>query len=252
MTLLEARGVTKRFAGIVALDDVDLACDEREIVGLIGPNGAGKTTLFNCLTGVLRPDAGRVLFEGKDLGALAVHRRARLGIARTFQRMELFAGMTVRDHLLVADRAHRRAGGLPSDLVLRGRIHPSERDRVDRVLAQLGLLDDGDRPVDALSLGSGRLVELGRALITEPRLVFLDEPFSGLDRIETDEVVATLQAAHAERDVAIVLVEHDVTAVQHLCERVVVLDYGRVIASGTTDAVLEDPAVRRAYLGVTE
>ena len=249
MTLLDARGITKRFAGICALDNVDLEVGERELVGLIGPNGAGKTTLFNCLSGVLRPDDGRILLDGRDLHGLSIPRRARLGIARTFQRMELFAGMTVRDHLLVADRAHRRTGGLPSDLIGRGRIRPAERERVDVVLALLGLLDDADRPIEALSLGTGRLVELGRALITEPRLLLLDEPFSGLDRAETDEVVRTLEAAHAERDVAVLLVEHDVTAVQAICRRLTVLDYGQVIAAGPTAEVLDDPAVRAAYLG---
>jgi len=252
VSLLVAADVTKTFDGIIALEGVSLDVAEGEIAGLIGPNGAGKTTLFNVLLGVLRPDRGRVTFAGADLTSVPPHRRARLGIARTFQRIELFGGMTVRDHLLIADRAHRGSGRLWKDVIGLGRIQPDERDRADAVLAQLGLLDDGDRAIEALSLGRGRLVEIGRALMTEPRLLLLDEPSSGLDHRETEMLSAVLRDLNAHHGTAILLVEHDVAMVRSLVERVVVLDVGIVIAAGTTESVFADASVRRAYLGTVE
>src|SRR5207253_8864765 len=156
MSFLDAVGVSKRFGGVAALSDISLAVHERETVGLVGPNGAGKTTLFNCLLGLLRPDAGRVTFKGVDLTRLPVHRRARLGIGRTFQRVELFTGMTVREHLLVAERARRGVGGLFSDMVGRGSPTAAERSRVDRVLDLVGMQGEADLPVEALRLGRTR------------------------------------------------------------------------------------------------
>jgi branched-chain amino acid transport system ATP-binding protein len=247
--LLDARGITKRFAGIRALDRVDLVVEPGEMVGLIGPNGAGKTTLFNCLYGLLRPDAGRVRFAGQDVTGLPTHRRARLGIARTFQRMELFTGMSVLDHLIVAAQPATSRLSVLTDLVSRGRPPTEVHDRAVEMLAMLGLQTVADRPIEALTLGPGRLVELGRALMTEPRLLFLDEPSSGLDRLETAEVAAVLVRARRERGVTFVLVEHDLNLVRDVTERLHVLDYGTVIASGPTREVLDDPAVREAYLG---
>jgi branched-chain amino acid transport system ATP-binding protein len=247
--LLDARHVSKTFAGISALEDVNLDVGEGEIVGLIGPNGAGKTTFFNCLLGILRPNAGTIRFEGRDLTRVPTHRRARLGIGRTFQRIELFTGMTVRDHLLVAERARRRTGALWKDVIGLGRPSKDELDRVESTLELLGLAVDADRPVEALSLGRGRIVEIGRALMTEPRLLLLDEPSSGLDHVESQDLGQKLREVNAERGTAILLVEHDVDLVRSLVSRVVVLDFGVVIASGQTDEVFADSAVRRAYLG---
>jgi branched-chain amino acid transport system ATP-binding protein len=249
VSLLEAREVEKHFAGIAALSGVSLDVGEGEAVGLIGPNGAGKTTFFNCLLGITRPDTGRVTFDGIDLTGVPTHRRARLGIGRTFQRIELFAGMTVGDHLLVAERARRRSGALWKDVLGRGRPRADERARVDATLALLGLDDVADAPIEALSLGRGRLVELGRALMTEPRLLLLDEPSSGLDRRETEALVGTLRDVQSERGTAILLVEHDVEFVRQFVSRVYVLDFGTLIASGSTADVFADSAVRRAYLG---
>jgi branched-chain amino acid transport system ATP-binding protein len=248
--LLDARGVTKRFSGIRALNNVDLVVERGEMVGLIGPNGAGKTTLFNCLYGLLRPDAGQVRFDGRDVTTLATHQRARLGIARTFQRMELFAGMSVLDHLVVANRSTGRTPSVLGDLLGRGRPSEAVRRRAIEVLRLLDLEDHMNRPIEALTLGQGRLVELGRALMTEPRLLFLDEPSSGLDRIETAEVMKVLIRARNERGVAILVVEHDLVMVRELTDRLYVLDAGSVIASGATREVLDHPAVREAYLGV--
>src|SRR3954468_2225389 len=160
----------------MALQDVSLDVDEGEAVGLIGPNGAGKTTFFNCLLGLLRPDSGRVVFGGDDITRVAVYRRARLGFARTFQRIELFSGMTVRDHLLVAERARLGTGRFWKDVLNLSKPTAEEHERTQRTLELLGLSDVADRPVEVLSLGRGRLVEVGRALMTEPDLLLLDEP----------------------------------------------------------------------------
>jgi branched-chain amino acid transport system ATP-binding protein len=249
MALLEARGVTVRFAGINALTDVDLDVDAGELVGLIGPNGAGKTTFFNCLTGLQRPDRGHVRFADRDVSGAPPHRRARLGMARTFQRIELFSGMSVRDHLLVAHRAHRGHGGLLADLCGRSRPSAGELESCDATLDLLGLADDAHRPIEALSLGRGRLVELARALMCEPRLLFLDEPSSGLDTTETAEVGRVLELVNQQRGVAILLVEHDLDLVRQVTRRLACLDLGTVIAQGTPGAVLADAAVRRAYVG---
>ncbi len=247
--LLEARAISKQFAGILALTEVDLDVGEGERVGLIGPNGAGKTTFFNCLLGVTAVSGGQVVFDGKDITTLPVHRRARAGIGRTFQRIELFADSSVREHLLIAERVRNGSGSFWKDLIGRGRSTAAEIERADAVLELLGLADVADAPIETLSLGKGRLVEVGRALMTEPRLLLLDEPSSGLDRAETSALAATLRAVQAERGFAILLVEHDVELVTDFTERCCVLDFGRPIANGPTREVLENPAVRSAYLG---
>ena len=249
MSLLEAVDVTKTFAGITALDEVSLDVDEREIVGLIGPNGAGKTTFFNCLLGVLKPDGGKITYDGRDLTQYPTYRRARLGIARTFQRIELVTGMSPREHLLIAERVRNGKGALWKDVLFLGRPTASEQARAQEMLDLLGLSAVADRKVESLSLGIGRLVEIGRALMTEPRLVLLDEPSSGLDRHETEALGATLRSVQRERGFAILLVEHDVDFVRSLVERVFVLDFGTLIASGTKGEVFADSAVRKAYLG---
>ena len=249
MSLLEAAKVSKRFSGITALDKVSITVDAGEPVGLIGPNGAGKTTYFNCLLGMLRLDEGRVTFNGRDITRMPVYKRARLGFGRTFQRVELFTGTTVRDHLLVAERARHGTGRLWKDLLNLARPTAKEHARTDGTLELLGLLDVADTPIESLSLGRARLVELGRALMTDPALLLLDEPSSGLDQSETMELVTTLQSVQRERGTAILLVEHDVEMVQAFARRLYVLDFGEVIASGPTESVMEDEAVRKAYLG---
>jgi branched-chain amino acid transport system ATP-binding protein len=249
MMLLDAQHVSKHFSGIAALDDVSITVEPGELVALIGPNGAGKTTFFNCLLGLLRCDRGRVMFDGRDITRMPVHRRARRGFGRTFQRIELFSGMTVREHMLVAERARLGTGRLWKDVLNLAGPTPDERARVHHVLDLLGLLDAADRPIESLSLGRGRLVEVGRALMTEPKLLLLDEPSSGLDQSETMDLVGTLKTAQRERGTAILLVEHDVEMVQAFAERLYVLDFGEVIASGPTASVMDDEAVRRAYLG---
>ena len=247
--LLDARGITKRFSGITALHAVDLAVAEGEFVGLIGPNGAGKTTFFNCLLGMLAPEEGTVSFAGQDISNLPVYKRARLGFGRTFQRLELFAGMSVRDHFIVADRAHRDTGRLWKDLLNRSKPTAEELARADAMIELLRLHHEADQPADSLSLGRGRLCELGRALMTEPKLLLLDEPSSGLDIRETEALAGRLRTVQRENNFAVLLVEHDVEMVQSLVSRLYVLDFGQMIASGETDDVLNNEAVRKAYLG---
>ncbi len=247
--VLDASDIRKSFSGIVALRDLDLVVHDGERVGLIGPNGAGKTTFFNCVLGVLRPDYGTVRLCGEDISGLPVHARARRGIGRTFQRVELFAESTVREHLLIAERTRRGDGRLWKDLIGRGRPKADEIDRCDEVLSLLGLADVADEPIEHLSLGKGRLVEVGRALMTQPRVLLLDEPSSGLDRQETASLAQTLRAVQAEQGFAILLVEHDVELVAEFTQRAYVLDFGSMIASGPTAEVLASKVVREAYLG---
>ena len=252
MRALRATGIRKAFSGIVALDDLDLIVEAGERVGLIGPNGAGKTTFFNCVLGVLRPDAGSVELHGEDVSRFRVHQRVSRGLGRTFQRIELFAELTVREHLLIAERVHRGDGRLWKDLLGRGKPRADEIAQCDEVLALLGLGDVAAEPIEHLSLGKGRLVEVGRALMTRPSVLLLDEPSSGLDREETADLARTLLEVQAEQGFAILLVEHDVEFVAGFTERKYVLDFGSMIAEGPTAEVLRSDVVRQAYLGDIE
>jgi len=247
--LLEVREVSMHFGGLQALSAISLTVAPGEAVGIVGPNGAGKTTLFNCVCGTLRPTRGTVSFEGEPIDHLPPFRRARLGIRRTFQRVEVFPEMTVRDHVLVAERARRGDGRLWKDLLNRGAPRPDEQAHAEAVLDLVGLGALADTPVAALSLGHCRLVELARALAGEPRLLLADEPSSGLDIRETSHLADVLRRVGRERAMAVLLVEHDLPMVARTVDRVVVLDFGEQIAAGTLDQVMADPAVRRAYLG---
>jgi branched-chain amino acid transport system ATP-binding protein len=247
--MLDVVGVSKRFSGIAALSDVSMQIGHGDFVGIIGPNGAGKTTLFDCLTGKQRPSSGRVLLDGVDLLKDPVHRRAQRGMARTFQRMELFGGLTVREHMVVGYRARHGGRSIFGDVRAQFRPDPAERRRCDEILELLGLGPDAERPIEALSLGRGRLVELGRALVTDPQILFLDEPSSGLDRKETHDMGTVLLGVQRESNVTVVLVEHDIPMVKRLARHVYVLDAGAVIAHDDVTTVLGDPRVRAAYLG---
>ena len=247
--LLEAAGISISFGGIRALDDVTLVVSAGESVGLVGPNGAGMTTLFDCICGQRRADTGTVRVDGVVVDGLPAHRRARLGIARTFQRIEVFPELTVREHLLVAERVRRGDGALWKDLLNLGRPRPDELERVQDIAGLVGLAALLDTPVAALGLGTCRLVELGRALACEPRLLLADEPSSGLDVHETTVLAELLRSVQHERGVAVLLVEHDLEMVRRVVDRTVVLDTGRVIAEGSFDEIMADAEVRRAYLG---
>ncbi len=249
--LLAAEQVTVRFGGVFALDAVDFAVPAGSIVGLVGPNGAGKTTLFGVLSGLLRPRSGRVLLGGVDVTRSSPQRRAHAGVARTFQRLELFQELTVREHLVVAHRVRKgRDRSLLRDLVGLGRKPAlGEAAAVEGLMDLLGLTAVATYPVAMVPLGTGRVVELARALATQPRVVLLDEPTSGLDRQETERVAQALRLARAERGVACVLVEHDVELVLDLCDHVTVLDFGRVVAAGAPEQIRGNPLVQAAYLG---
>ncbi|TQS47010.1 ABC transporter ATP-binding protein [Cryptosporangium phraense] len=249
---LAARGVTVRFGGLVALKDVDVDVPARSIVGLVGPNGAGKSTLFGVLSGLLRPTAGTVLMDGDDVTGASPQARARRGLARTFQHPELFSSLSVREHIVLGYRMRHSKGRLWTDLVTGGgfrRPPAAETERVDALVEALGLTDVQHAPAAGLPLGTSRLVEVARALSVDPRVLLLDEPSSGLDVRETEELAATLRDLVASHGVSLLLVEHDVPLVLGLCDRVDVLDFGIRIATGTPAEIRDDEAVRAAYLG---
>jgi branched-chain amino acid transport system ATP-binding protein len=249
---LKAEHVTVRFGGLKALDDVDIEVPPATIIGLVGPNGAGKTTLFGVLSGILRPNAGRVELGGVDITGAPAQQRARLGMARTFQQLELFQELTVREHVVLGYRIRNARRRIWSDLVDgRGwrRSPQDEDDRVDALIDLLGLGGVAQAPVAALPLGTCRRVEVARALATQPSVLLLDEPSSGLDARETDQLSQALRTVVDEEGVAMLLVEHDVGMVLGLSARVTVLDFGSRIAEGTPDQIREDPKVRSAYLG---
>jgi len=250
--LLDVSGVSKSFGGIAAVSEMTFTVARGESVGLVGPNGAGKTTLFNCICGQLKPDQGTICLEGESIVELPVYKRARRGLGRTYQRVEVFPDMSVREHLLVAERARRGAGHLWQDLCNKSKPSTEEVERVAEVLDLVGIAHRADTPVSALGLGSCRLVELARALAADPVLLLADEPSSGLDVRETEELAHVLRTLQQERGMAVLLVEHDLSMVGAVVDRTLVMDLGSMVAEGTFDEVMADPNVRNAYLGKTE
>jgi branched-chain amino acid transport system ATP-binding protein len=251
MPMLDVSDVSVSFGGVHALNDVSFSLNRGEILGLIGPNGAGKTTMFNCITGVVEPDRGRIAFEERPLRGLKPHRRARLGIARTFQNLRLFSSMSVRENLMVPIDAFAQRGMLADALRLpRARYEERRADELARaILHFLGLDETAEVPAGDLPVGLQRRVELGRALCLRPTLLLLDEPAAGLDARETEELARLLPRIRERFGVTMLLVDHDMALVMRVCDFIYVLDFGEMIAYGPPERIREDPNVIRAYLG---
>ena len=236
MTGLRAEAVTVRFGGLVAIDRVDLALAQGEILGLIGPNGAGKSTLINVLSGFQRPSAGALSIDGERLTGAPAHALARRGVARTFQAVRLFSGLSVRDNVAASRtvKAEGRAAGAA---------------RVDEILHWMGLAEHADRQAGTMPYSAERLLGIARALAVEPRFLMLDEPAAGMNAGEVEQLVDLIARIRDRFGCGVLVVEHNMAVIMTLCERVQVIDHGATIAIGTADEVADNPEVRRAYLG---
>jgi branched-chain amino acid transport system ATP-binding protein len=242
MALLEVTGVTVQFGGVVAVNDASLSVDGGTITGLIGPNGAGKTTLFNVITGLQPPTKGRVRFRNHDVTRSSPNARAKAGMGRTFQRLEAFGSLTVRENVQVARDIHSG---------VRGWFSRSQDKVVDQLIDRVGLTDYATQRADSVPTGVARLLEMARALAIEPRLLLLDEPSSGLDEAETEAFGHLLRDLAADGR-AILLVEHDMDLVMNVCDLIHVLEFGKVIATGRPEDIRANRTVQAAYLGFSD
>ncbi len=252
--LLSARNLSVRFGGVLAVDDVSFDVRRGEVFTLIGPNGAGKTTVFNLISRIYTATAGTIEFEGLTLTDRAPHEVAGLGIARTFQNIELFEHASVLQNLLIGRHTHRRTG-LASELLFLPRVRRAEveaREAVERVIDLLDLQHHRETLVAGLPYGVRKVVELGRALCTEPRLLLLDEPSSGLNVEETDDMAFWIDDITRELGITVLMVEHDMSLVSKVSDRVLAMNQGQVLALGTPDEVKSHPGVIEAYLGASE
>ena len=242
--LLEVDHVVVQFGGVTAVNEARFTADPGTVTGLIGPNGAGKTTCFNVISGLQKPTRGKVRFQGKDVTSMPVHRRSKRGMGRTFQRLEAFGSLSVRDNVRVAADIHRGAlaGLLPGG---------GHGKNIDALLERVGIAAYANERADSIPTGTARLLELARCLAGDPKLLLLDEPSSGLDETETDAFGELLRDLAAEGR-AILMVEHDMDLVMAVCDTIHVLDFGSIIASGDPAEIRRDPAVQKAYLGYSD
>jgi branched-chain amino acid transport system ATP-binding protein len=249
--VLQCQAVERRFGGLVALSGVDMRIDRGEIFGLVGPNGSGKTTLTNAITGFYPPQSGRIVLNGRDITGLAPHKVARLGVARTFQNLALFNGMTVLDNILLGRHVHMKPGVLRTALywfLSRGE-ESAHRAVVEEVIDFMQLEHVRDELVDAIPIGLKKRVELARALVAEPGFLILDEPMAGMNQEEKEYMARFVLDARDERGVTVLLIEHHMDIITGICDRMLVLSYGEVIGAGIPREVIADPRVVQAYLG---
>jgi branched-chain amino acid transport system ATP-binding protein len=246
---LVGTGMTKRYAGLVANDNIDVEVNPGEIVGLIGPNGAGKTTLFNCLTGAQKLTAGRIHLNGRDITNLPASDRARMGLARTFQQSQLFRHLSVEENLLLGKHRSYGAGAVLGALGLAGRAERAAGKVVHMIAEQCGLTDVLGAPVGDLPYGTQRMVEVARAIVMNPEVLLVDEPAAGMDSTESEYFGALLRRISREREMSVLIIEHDVAMVLAICDRVYVLNFGKLLAHGSPADIRADAEVRAAYLG---
>ncbi|WP_312246641.1 high-affinity branched-chain amino acid ABC transporter ATP-binding protein LivG [Stutzerimonas nitrititolerans] len=249
--ILEVRGLTMRFGGLLAVNEVALRVDDKQVVSMIGPNGAGKTTVFNCLTGFYQPTTGEILLDGEAIQALPGHKIARKGVVRTFQNVRLFKDMTAVENLLVAQHRHLKTGFI-AGLLKTPAFRRSERDAMDFAahwLEQVNLTDVANRPAGTLAYGQQRRLEIARCMMTRPRILMLDEPAAGLNPRETEDLKALIALLRDEHGVTVLLIEHDMKLVMSISDHIYVINQGTPLANGSSEQIRNNPDVIKAYLG---